>query len=102
MARGAELLLVVLEKIAEAGERGTAQAALAQILGTSEASISRAVAVLEAYGYVEPTALGVRLGLRCAELWRCYRRNLKLQISAAEASLRATALADDPDNGGAA
>lgn len=100
MARGSELLLVVLEKIAEAGERGTAQAALAQILGTSEASISRAVAVLEVYGYVEPTALGIRLGRRAGELWRVYRRGLKLSIAEAESALRATALADE-DNGGA-
>ncbi|MBI2882879.1 MAG: hypothetical protein HYY11_03065 [Candidatus Methylomirabilis oxyfera] len=102
MARGTELLLKVLEKIAEAGERGTTQAALAHAAATSEASISRVVAVLEAYGYAEPTALGVRLGMRCGELWRAYRRNLKLQIAAAEASLRATEITGEANGEGAA
>jgi DNA-binding IclR family transcriptional regulator len=90
-------LLLILEAMAEAGPLGITQKALADRLEVSEATISRAVSVLEQFGYAEETAKGVRLGRRCGELWRAYRRGLKLTIHEAEAALRATAVEEEPE-----
>lgn len=100
MSRGLEQGIHLLEAIAEAGPGGTSQADLARKLNTSEATISRLSATLEALGYIERMALGVRLGKLSAQLWLAYRKGLKVERAGIDAALRATALADDPDNGG--
>lgn len=87
--------LRLLEALAEQGPGGSTQAALAKRLGISEATVSRLTSTLAAEGYVEEMLNGVRLGRRSAELWRTYRRGLKLTIHEAEAALRATAIDEE-------
>lgn len=100
MSRGLEQAILLIEAVAEAGGGGVAQAELAKRLGTSEATVSRLVATWESHRYLVYHNFGVRLGPRAGELWRCYRRGLKLTIAEAEAGLRATALADEPPDRG--
>jgi len=95
MSRGLEQGILVLEAIAEGGAGGTSQADLAKRLGVSEATVSRLVATLESHGYVVYQGFGVRLGPRAAELWKCYRRGLKLSIQEAEAALHQTEIAGE-------
>ncbi|GEM_PF-5924557 len=96
MSRGLEQGIHLLEAIAEAGPGGTSQSDLARKLNTSEATISRLSATLEALGYIERMALGVRLGKLAAQLWLAYRKGLKIERATIDAALRATAIAEEP------
>lgn len=98
MSKAVEGAILLIEAVAEAGPGGISQAELAKTLGTSEASVSRLCGAWETHGYLEETAKGVRLGRRCGELWRAYRRGLKLAIAEAAAALRATAVEEDGDD----
>lgn len=97
MSKAVEGAILLIEAVAEAGSNGISQADLAKAMGVSEASVSRLCAVWEAHGYLEETAKGVRLGRRCGELWRAYRRGLKLAIHEAEQALRATTVEEETE-----
>jgi DNA-binding IclR family transcriptional regulator len=108
MSRGLEQGIHLLEAIAEAGPGGISQNDLARRLNTSEATVSRLSATLEALGYVERMALGVRLGKLAAQLWLSYRKGLKIERAAIDVALRATEIAGEangegqPDHGSGA
>lgn len=97
MSRGLEQGILLIEAVSEGGVGGISQAELAKRLGVSEATASRLVATWENHGYVVYQGFGVRLGPRAAELWKCYRRGLKLSIQEAEAALRQTEIAGEPN-----
>lgn len=104
MSRGLEQGIHLLEAIAEAGPGGISQSDLAKTLNTSEATISRLSATLEALGYIERMALGVRLGQLTAQLWLAYRKGLKIERAEIDVKLRATEIvgeangAESPEN----
>lgn len=102
MSRGLEQGVHLLEAIAEAGPGGISQSDLARKLNTSEATVSRLSATLEALGYIERMALGVRLGKLSAQLWLAYRKGLKVERASIDAALRSTELVDESENGGVA